>query len=407
MVSLVVLARTDAQQQQQPAAILPLLVTPNPAVSQEFAAVFDTMQSLVEQQLEQQQDSAEDVSNTASMLTWSLHFEQLLWDIAGILDCASAKPGSLPAEVAAGVLSGVLEFMGHHGCWCSISWLLAEGIRAKLLKHAKGAATQRLQETKAVAWLSGGAESTGAMCAGFILDLAHSPPRNSSNNCNGAGCSSSSSINASAASQSPERQHISSTRMTLNAIVAAVSSGQQRGTRQDPCGSSAAASYHSIAAAAGCSILPSSNSSAAQLSPCASSASFEDADSTAGWYQCGAGDAQRQQLSKGWQHGWCQACNHLVLAITAVALVLLLLLVFSNGKPASVVSCQQVAAGEAQQQQLAVGCVLPVEPVMVSADLPPASERAGAFVGLLLYHTPFLLLLLVAVSAATRVCLVL
>jgi len=304
----------------------------------------------------------------------ALHYAQLLWDVQAVLDCAASKPGCLPAEVAAGVLTAVLEFLGLHGCWCSISWLLAEAIRAQLLKHAKAAAVQRLQETQPFAGL-GGAEATGAMCAGFIIDLAASPV--STNSC----------------SPLPAR---SSSRCVL----------QQLGT--SGC-SSSCSTYHSIRSSPG-NVSSSSGSTACSLKEAGSGlSSRSDAAAVLPLTQPQqpAERADHQQKQEVPKRSVCPAANtnyqwqawKLVLVVTALALVLVLLVLNSR----QLAPCQSAAGAGIKQLP---GCALPAEQHTQPGVAGPFEGKAGVLVNLLL-HVPFLALLLVAVGMASRLCLVL
>lgn len=307
----------------------------------------------------------------------ALHYTQLLWDVQAVLDCAASKPGCLPAEVAAGVLTAVLEFLGLHGCWCSISWLLAEAIRARLLKHAKAAAAQRLQETQPFAGL-GGAEATGALCAGFIMDLAASPV--STHSC------------------SPLPALSSSSRRVLQQL------------RSTAGCSSSCSTFHSIRSSPGDVSSSSSGSTACSLIQAGSGlSSSSDAAAVLPLPQpqqpAEHADQQQQQAVAG--RSVCLAANtdyqwqawNLVLVVTGVALGLALLVLHSR----QLAPCPLAAGGDAVQLP---GCALRAEQHTQPGVAGAFEGKPGMIVNLLL-HVPFLALLLVAVSMASRLCLVL
>jgi hypothetical protein len=359
-------------------AVAPLLVAPNPAVQQEMTSVFETMQAVVQQQL-----YAEGQHNTgaASKLTWSLHYRQLLWDIGTILNTTAAKPGCLPAAVAAGLLTGVLEFLGNHGCWCSISWLLAEAIKAKLLQHAKGPAQQRMQETQPIA----GFQDAGLRCSGFIMDLASSPPP---------------------AGRSSPPQAMSRGRGILSALSAALA-GKQPANKAS--GSSASAFYSAASASlllysdsterANCSSSNASCRSSAfgscQHDSCSdsSSSSITSFCSSTSLMSSGGSQALPQQPSGQQQVSRCQGCS-MMLVLTAATLVLLLLYA------RQLLPCQLVSG-----QQLE-GCIVSYQPRVVSLVSAAAAEHARVLLGMLLY-APFMGLLFLSLTLSSKVCLVL
>lgn len=372
-------------------AIAPLLVAPNTAVQQEMASVLSTMQAVVQQQLELSAQGLADFQEAASELTWSQHYEQLLWDMQTILDSTAAKPGCLPAEVAAGVLTGVLEFLGHHGCWCSISWLLAEAIRSKLLNHAKAAAAQRLQEPQPCAG-EAASDATGAMCAGFVMALAASPGP----------------VRPSNPSSSTSPVAVSRSRRVLSALSAAIA-----GKHISTSGAGAGSSYQSPTStelnSAGSStavlhqqpgLLVRNPSSSASSSSKLSRGRFQSFRSvSAGGPAVSHPERSAVQHAAVWRSSSCQAWN-VVLVVTAASLVLLLL----------VLNCQQLvpcqaAAGEQSIGQ-AEGCVLTHEHVLASG-IAGAPTAVMCFVFKIMLYAPFMALLVLAVSIASKVCLVL
>lgn len=389
-------------------AIAPMLVAPNPAVQQEMGSVFSTMQAVLQQQVQMTGQVFADLQDAAREMTWSLHYEQLLWDIQAILNTTAARPGCMPAEVAAGVLTGVLEFLGHHGCWCSISWLLAEAIRSQLLQHAKPVAKHRLQEAQPLAWQSS-TEATGAMCAGFVTDLAASPSHEQP---------------ASGSSASPAA--VSSSRRVLSALSAAVARGQKVHqlqqqqalcTSADDADSSSsyqtagfdAAGVHPVAASSSTarpSQLPADACCSSAACSCASSSksSSKSSNSSVGSDSTCSAPMQEAQLqgpsvrAAPWRNSSCHAWN-LVLVVTAASLVLLMLLLnFTQPVP-----CQSVA-GQQVSEQLK-GCALTYQPMLQVSGRFDASFGHVA-VGLLMY-APFLALLVLTVSVASKLCLVL
>jgi hypothetical protein len=375
-------------------AIAPLLVAPNTAVQQEMAAVFSTMQAVVQQQLILSGQGLADLQEEANELTWSQHYEQLLWDMQTILDATAAKPGCLPTEVAAGVLTGVLEFLGLHGCWCSISWLLAEATRSKLLNHAKAAAAQRLQETQRPFAGQAASDATGAMCAGFMMDLAASPVP----------------VRPSTSSSSTSPVTVSSSRRVLSALSAAMA-----GTHVSTIVAGAGSSCHGPTRAelyqAGSStafqhqlpglVAHNSSSSALRSSKLSSGSSFQSCRSvSAGSPAVTHPGRPSGQHAAAWCSSSCQAWN-VALAVTAVSLVLLLLVLNHQ----QMVPCQ-TAAGEQGNGQ-AEGCLLTYEPVVGSGSrVNPSASVAHLAYDILLY-APFMALLLLTVSVASKVCLVL
>lgn len=373
MLSLIVHALSKVSQPPANAvevhAVAPLLVAPNPAVQQEMTSVFETMQAVVQQQL---YAGGEHSTDAASKLTWSLHYRQLLWDIGTILNTTEAKPGCLPAAVAAGLLTGVLEFLGNHGCWCSISWLLAEAIRAKLLQHAKRAAQQRLQETQPIA----GLQEAGLRCSGFIMDLASSPAR--------------------AARDSPPQTR-SRGRGILSALSAAVA-GKQPASK--PRGRSAAS-------AGGLLYADSSDRASCSSSDCSSSAfhsckqdCFSDSSSTttscssSTSYASTGSDAVLQDPGLRVQQG-CQGRNTMLISTAAILVLLLLWLYIRQLLPCQLVSGQQLT-----------GCIVSYQPLVVSLVSAAAAEHARVLLGILLY-APFVGLLFLSLSLSSKVCLVL
>lgn len=334
-------------------AITPLLVAPNESVQQELGAVLSMMLAVVQQQLQMGgQVPAADLEEAASEATWAQHYQLLLWDIQVILHTTESGPGGsfLPGPVAAGVLAAVLEFLGHHGCWCSISWLLAQAIKAKLLHHAKAAAAVRLHQSQP--------STAGALCAGFVLGLAASPSpvRRPS-----AGSSSSSPVGA-----------ISRSRRVLSALSAAIC-GQQH-----PTTTSSISSYCTAA----------SGSPAALYS---SSSSGSPAPHSSHPLQVLAGDC-RQQASFGSSGDGISSSNvgrpaamNILLAVTAACLLLLL-----------VVRGQQ----STEQQE---GCAVVFEPAVLPGVLGPPFLQMGT----VMLYILLIALLVFALSLASRVCLVL
>jgi hypothetical protein len=95
----------------------------------------------------------------------------------------------------------------------------------------------------------------------------------------------------------------------------------------------------------------------------------------------------------------CQAWN-VVLAVTAVSVVLLLLALNYQ----QVAPCQ-TAAGEQGIRQ-AEGCLLTHQSIVVSGAVHPSGSDAHLLFAVLLY-APFMALLLLTVSLASKVCIVL
>lgn len=81
-----------------------MLVAPNAAVQAEMNAVFTAMQEVVQQQLrlggKTERMDPEQLQDIASKLTWSGHYQVLLWDIKSLQDATAGRPGCLPAHAA-------------------------------------------------------------------------------------------------------------------------------------------------------------------------------------------------------------------------------------------------------------------------------------------------------------------
>lgn len=335
-------------------AITPLLVAPNESVQQELSAVLTMMQAVVHQQLQMGgQVPAADLEEAASEATWAQHYQLLLYDIQAILHTTSAQPGCLPGPVAAGVLAAVLEFLGHHGCWCSISWLLAQAIKAKLLQHAKAAAAVRLHQSQP--------SRAGALCAGFVLGLAASPSpvrrpaAGSSGRC-------SSPVGA-----------ISCSRRVLSALSAAIC-GQQH-----PTTTSSISSYCTAVSGSPAALYSSSSSgSPAPHSSHPLQVLAGECHQQASFGSSGDGISSSSNVGR-------PAATNILLVVTAACLLLLL-----------VVRGQQ----STEQQE---GCAAVFEPAVLPGVLGPPFLQMGA----VLLYTPFIALLVFALSLASRVCLVL